>query len=165
MRETQTIPGRDLVDELPHLRRFAYSLIRNVADADDLVQATLERALDRGKPSDADLRPWLFRVCRNLWIDDMRKDRTRNQSKPMLTVVASNEPSAEAAAADRMLLDQVQTAVANLPTKYREVMSMVAVGGASYREASETLGMPVGTVMSRLARARAMIADAVSQND
>ena len=165
MSKRQQIPGRDLVAELPHLRRFAFSLVRDVADGDDLAQATLERALEKGIPPDFELRPWLFRMCRNLWIDDMRRKKTRDQSKPMLSVVASNEPSAEEAAGDRMLLDKAEAAISSLPDQYREVMSLVAVGGASYREAADTIGAPVGTVMSRLARARAMIADAVDYND
>lgn len=165
MSEVQQIPGRDLVAELPHLRRFAVSLVRDVADGDDLAQATLERALEKGKPADYDLRPWLFRICRNLWIDDMRRKQTRDKSAPALKVVASNAPSAETTANDRILLARTEQAIADLPDQYREVMSLVAVGGASYKEAAGALGTPVGTVMSRLARARSMIAEAVNYYD
>ncbi len=156
---------RELIDAVPVLRRFAYSLARNAADADDLVQSTIERVLAKGAPDDAVLIKWMCRICRNLWIDIIRAKKTRQDAEPEITALSSERPLPDRETGDRQLLAKTASAIDALPDQYREVLSMIVIGGTSYREAAETLGVPVGTVMSRLARARAALAEAVQYHD
>lgn len=151
----------DLVAFLPNLRRFALSLCRRSDLADDLVQITAERAFaarDRFDPATR-LETWLFRILRNAWIDHARRTRTQG-----VTIDIDDAP-------DAMVIDGVQhtetilmlrkteRAMAELPEDHREVMMLVCVEELSYREAAEVLGVPIGTVMSRLARARLALAE------
>ncbi|MFN7055650.1 RNA polymerase sigma factor [Hyphomonas sp.] len=149
-----------IIAAAPHARRFAYSLCRNAAEADDLVQSAIERVLSRGVPDGTDMKRWMFKICRNLWIDGLRAKSVRTDAAPEIGLAAPEPVSAETEAADRIMLQRTEAAIDALPPAYREVLALVAVGGSSYKEASETLEVPVGTVMSRLARARAMLADA-----
>ncbi|MCC5855741.1 MAG: RNA polymerase sigma factor [Idiomarina sp.] len=141
-----------LTELISPLRRFAYSLTSSMADADDLVQMTVERLLTRDIPDDATLSQWAFRICRNLWIDEhrARQVRLRAAQNPDLqgnsTVTQSTEHEIE--------LTQTQAAMAELPPAYRMVLSMVAIQGLSYQEVADALDIPAGTVMSRVARAR-----------
>ncbi len=144
----------------PHARRFAYSLCRNAAEADDLVQSAIERVLSRGVPEGTDMKRWMFKICRNLWIDSLRAKNVRADAAPEIGLGVPEPVSAETEAGDRLMLQRTEAAIEALPPAYREVLALVAVGGSSYKEASETLEVPVGTIMSRLARARAMLADA-----
>jgi RNA polymerase sigma-70 factor (ECF subfamily) len=143
-----------MLDVLPRLRRFARSLTGNRHDGDDLMQATAERVLERGVPADAEVLPWMFKVCRNLWIDELRarQVRVRAASRPEL----AEEPvvSGEAVVLGELTLREVEHALAMLPEEQRAVLVLVAVEGLSYREAAAVLDIPIGTVMSRLARAR-----------
>jgi RNA polymerase sigma-70 factor (ECF subfamily) len=147
-----------MLDVLPRLRRFAWSLTGNRHDGDDLMQATAERVLERGVPADAELLPWMFKVCKNLWIDELRarQVRVRAGSRPEL----AEEPvvSGESVVIGELTLREVDRAMATLPEEQREVLVLVAVEGLSYREAAAILDIPIGTVMSRLARARAALA-------
>ena len=130
-------------------------------DADDLAQSTIRRLLEKRAPEDADLTKWMFRVCKNIWIDEIRSRKVR---------VASNLDDAPDAAAtdgervamDRLLFDQVNRSMASLPDEQRLVLSLVAVEGYSYKEAAKLLDIPIGTVMSRLSRARLALADQIS---
>jgi RNA polymerase sigma-70 factor (ECF subfamily) len=144
---------------MPHVRRFAYSLTRNAADADDLVQTVIERVLDRGVPDDVELKKWMFRVCRNLWIDGLRAAKTRMDAVPELKDQPADTLSSEKVAADQMMMAKTRQAIDELPDAYREVMTVVGLGGASYKEAAAMLDTPIGTIMSRLGRARAMVAE------
>jgi RNA polymerase sigma-70 factor (ECF subfamily) len=147
-----------LLETLPQLRRFAHSLTRNRHDGDDLMQTTVERVLERGVPAGVALRPWMFKICKNLWIDDRRAHavRLRAASRPEL----ADEPvvSGEDVALGELTLREVERAMALLPEEQQLVLSLVAVEGLAYREAAEVLETPIGTVMSRLARARAALA-------
>lgn len=149
----------EIIEAAPHMRRFAYSLTRTPADADDLVQSTIERVLDRGVPDDVELKKWMFRVCRNLWIDRLRAARTRMDAVPELKAQPANTLSSEQVAGDQMMMKRAHQAIEELPPIYREVMTVVGVGGATYKEAAEMLETPIGTIMSRLGRARAMVAE------
>lgn len=149
-----------ILDAAPHVRRFAFSLCRNAEEADDLVQSTIERVLSRDVPEDADMKRWMFRICRNLWIDGLRARTVRSGAAVEIEGQAAGPVSAEVEAGDRMMLARTEMAINALPEAYREVLTLVAVGGSSYKEASDLLDVPMGTVMSRLARARAMLADA-----
>lgn len=165
MTDRTTDLGSRLVDEIPHLRRFCFSLTRSLADVDDIVQIAIEKALEKGVPDDVTLRAWLFRLCRNHWIDEMRKKKTRSEAVPALMAAANDALPAERVAGDKMLLKMAQAALDNLPEKYREPLALVSVAGLSYKQASDELSVPIGTIMSRVARGRAMIADKVGYHD
>ncbi len=153
----------EIVVRLPKLRRFSYALTGAAHAADDLMQSTVERLLSKGVPEDADLTRWMFRVCKNIWIDEIRAQRVRGpQTDPEeLDKVARFD--GERAALSRIALNQVNAAMDQLPDDQRTVLSLIAMEGYSYKDAAEILEIPIGTVMSRLARARRAVADMVSQ--
>ena len=151
-----------LVAFLPNLRRFAIALCRSRDVADDLVQMACERALanehrfEEGTRFDA----WMFRILRNLWIDDIRRRKTAGPQEDIDErhdiVGASGEREMEA----RLTLNSVAGAIGELADDQREVLLLVCVEELSYKDAAEVLAVPIGTVMSRLARARKNLADA-----
>lgn len=153
----------ELLAALPRLRRFARSLTGNRQDGDDLMQTTVERALERGWPDGVEALPWLFKVCKNLWIDELRARAVR--IKAAQTRELDDEPaiSGEAVALGEIELREVERALEALPPEHRAVIALVAVEGLSYREAADVLETPIGTVMSRLARARAALADRLGE--
>jgi RNA polymerase sigma-70 factor (ECF subfamily) len=151
----------ELVAILPRMRRFGLSLARSQDRADDLVQAACERALkaQRSYEPGTRLDSWVFRIMRNLWIDEMRKSQRQgphgdvNESIDLVgdDGVRTTELRSEASA--------VEQAVLRLPEEFRTVLMLVCIDELSYREAAEVLGIPIGTVMSRLARARKAVAN------
>jgi len=141
---------------LPRLRRFAHALSRNSADADDLTQATIERALrSRGQwQPGTRLDSWSYRIMRNLWIDMTRSQarRTAREAPEEEGLnVGEDRRDAMDAAVD---LHRIMDAMARLPDEQREVVALILVEGFGYREVSEMLGLPIGTVSSRLVRGR-----------
>jgi RNA polymerase sigma factor (sigma-70 family) len=153
----QALPFEDqLAALLPRLRRFAHALSRNSADADDLAQATIERALKSRAQWQAGTRldSWACRIMRNLWIDTARsRSRTNAREAPEEEGLTVGEDPREAmdAALD---LKRIMIAMGGLPDEQREVVALILVEGFGYREASEMLGLPIGTVSSRLVRGR-----------
>jgi RNA polymerase sigma-70 factor (ECF subfamily) len=139
---------------LPNLRRFALSLTGNLADADDLLQSTVERLLERGAPAEAALLPWSLKVCRNLWIDEVRSRKVRRNAARDPALGADDVFPGEEQAIGEIALQEVQQALAGIAEEQRIVLELVAVEGYSYKQAAELLEIPIGTVMSRLARAR-----------
>jgi len=149
--------------ELLPLRRFARVITRNVADADDLVQVAVEKALVRA----AQWRPgsrldnWMFGIMKNAWIDEIRSRRRRER------VHAPEEAGAavgDASAAARDIALSVQAAMARLPEEQRMAIALVLVEGLSYKDAAESLGIPMGTLTSRLARGREALQALLGQN-
>jgi RNA polymerase sigma-70 factor (ECF subfamily) len=143
-----------LVGLLPRLRRFAHSLSRSPADADDLTQATIERALrsrEQWIPGTR-LDSWAYRIMRNLWVDTARSRarKARLEADPEEGAAAGHDGGVEAAGE----LREVMAAMQRLPEEQREVVSLILVEGFGYREAAELLGLPIGTVSSRLVRGR-----------
>ncbi|MFV8833535.1 sigma-70 family RNA polymerase sigma factor [Aquisalimonas sp.] len=138
--------------EIPHLRRYARALAGCPEEADDLVQGCLERALKNARKWDPDkgLRSWLFRILHNNHVSRRRSvDRElhfRRHFREPDAVAAGQEVSTE--------LDGVRAAMAELPEEHRNALLLVAVEGFTYEEASEVLSVPVGTLRSRLSRAR-----------
>ncbi|KIQ98329.1 sigma-70 family RNA polymerase sigma factor [Lysobacter sp. A03] len=138
---------------LPRLRRFARSLTADAASADDLVQSTLERALRRRhtRREDAALQAWLFSILYRQFMDERRRAARWHR---VLALVApqqeASSPSAERVHDGRAVLDAFE----QLPTEQRALLMMVSIEGFTYREAADALGVPIGTVMSRLSRAR-----------
>lgn len=140
------------MDWVPRLRRYAHALIRHPEDADDLVQATLERAWSKANhwPKVTDMRAWLFTLMHNLYVDQIRR--------PKLTLVELDDDTMNAAATTEhethvALLD-LKTALAQLPIEQQEIILLVVLEDMSYAEAARTLNIPPGTVMSRLSRGR-----------
>lgn len=147
-----------MLEALPRVRRFACSLAGNRDDGDDLLQTTVERVLERGLPEGVEIARWMFRVCRNLWIDEVRSRKVRQDAATRPELSEGYVVSGEAVALGEVTLREVEQAMQSLPDEQRAVLSLVALEGLSYREAAETLETPIGTVMSRLARARAALA-------
>ena len=147
---------RDLTTLLPRLRRFAHALSRNAADADDLTQATVERALrsrDQWQPGTR-LDSWLYRIMRNLWIDTVRargRQALREAPAEDGEQVGHDPRSGIEAAID---LRRMMEAMDRLPDEQREVVALILIEGFGYREAAEILDLPIGTVSSRLVRGR-----------
>ncbi|MEM6682373.1 MAG: RNA polymerase sigma factor [Pseudomonadota bacterium] len=145
-----------IIGAIPRLRRFAYSLTGNTSDADDLVQACLEKALkNRTKYTDTgDIAPWLFKIMKNTFIDHTRAQARRPAFVELETsasqATADRQPTPEEALAHRDTLN----AIDGLPEEQKLIVALVLVDGRSYQEAADILRIPVGTVMSRLARAR-----------
>ncbi len=146
----------DLVALVPKLRRFARSLVGNAQDADDLVQAACEKALRNAAQFQPGTRmdSWMYRIVQNLWLDDKRRDRTRGTAIDPDDAYLSDEGRAARLPEDRMMLAQARQAMAALPEGQRDVLSLIAIEGLSYKETAEVLDLPIGTVMSRLSRAR-----------
>jgi RNA polymerase sigma-70 factor (ECF subfamily) len=154
-----------MLEALPRVRRFALSLTGNRHDADDLLQSTVERVLTRAVPERADLSKWMFRVCRNLWIDEIRARNVRLKATERPELAEQPLAAGEDPIIGALTLREVDRAMADLPAEQREVISLVAVEGLSYREASDVLDIPIGTIMSRLARARAVLARRFEQRE
>jgi len=144
----------ELLTLMPAIRRFAYSLTGSPHDADDLLQNTIERILSRGVPDDVELVKWAFRVCRNLWIDEYRARKVRHSDQSADELLDEQAIDGEKIICDHITLHQVNHAMDQLPDDQRSILALVAVQGMSYKEVAETLSVPMGTVMSRLARAR-----------
>ena len=150
---------------LPRLRRFAHALSRDSADADDLTQATIERALLARNQWQAGTRldSWLYRIMRNLWIDTARSRsrKAKFEAAPEAgeTVGFDPRPGVEAA----VDLARIMTAMARLPDEQREIVALILVEGFGYREVSEMLGLPIGTVSSRLVRGRNALLEMVGE--
>jgi len=149
---------REIVELLPRLRRYAYALTGARADADDLLQATVERVLTRGTPEDVALIKWSFRVCKNIWIDEIRARRVRVTAAASGKITEEEKVDGERVIMGKLAFVEVNIAMSKLPDDQRAVLSLVALDGCSYKQAAEILQTPIGTVMSRLARARRAIA-------
>ena len=154
----------DIVSLMPRLRLFAYSLTRSAADADDLVQSTCERALKARESFEPGTRldSWMFRIMRNHWIDQTRRRRfdgnvvhlSGEEAIPGEDGRDTVEARDEMAAVHRLIL--------GLPEEQRSVLVLVCIDELSYREAATVLDVPIGTIMSRLSRARQQLAKALS---
>ena len=143
-----------LVAHLPALRRYALSLVGDATVADDLVQDSIERALRQS----SQLRElpriggWLQRILHNLYIDEMRRGRGKDKEYDLSELADHQELSVPAP--DRDAVRDVSKAMSRLSVEHREILLLVCVEELKYREIAEELGIPQGTVMSRLARAR-----------
>jgi RNA polymerase sigma-70 factor, ECF subfamily len=144
---------------LPRLSVFALCLTGNLEQRDDLVQETYARALackDQWQPG-ARLDTWMFRIAHNLWFDRKRSKRVRSEPLDIDHPVGS-----DALWGSRLVLADLLAALDQLSLEHRAMIALVCVDGLSYTEAAEILSLPVGTVMSRLARGRLALHDAVN---
>lgn len=140
--------------EIPRLRRYARALARDPALADDLVQDCLERALgawNQRRP-DGSLKAWLFAILHNTWRNRLRREAIR----PDNAVLEDDEagPQASGGQWERLEIRDLEAALARMPEEQRALLLLIAVEGLSYGEAAQVQGVPLGTVMSRLTRAR-----------
>lgn len=149
----------EIEDCVPALRRYARALTHNVDLADDLVQDCLERAIRKRalwRPS-GPVRAWLFRILLNVWRNDLRHRRRAPDIAPLSAVLV--EPQTPSASPGRLAFAETARAIQLLPDDQREALLLVAVEAMSYAEAASVLDIPVGTLMSRLGRARAALRD------
>ena len=156
-------PRHQLVTLLPRLRRFAVALTGDRTEADDLVQAACVRALSNLDKWQANTRldSWLYKVAQNLWIDDVRKRRSRGETVEIdeLGTVAGQDGREHMSS--RLMLDAARRAIGMLNEDQRSVLVLVTVEGLSYQETADVLEIPIGSVMSRLARARRRVHELV----
>jgi RNA polymerase sigma-70 factor (ECF subfamily) len=153
------LPNPDLVAALPRLRRYARVLTGDAHRADDLVQDTLARAWEKRRlwQAGSDLRAWLFTIMHNVHAN---QHSLRQREYAMVSLDADEGPAAgweipvRATQAERVELTEVFVQIERLPTEQREVLILAAVEELRYEEIGRVLGVPIGTVMSRLSRAR-----------
>lgn len=155
----------ELLTLLPRLRRFAYSLCGTIDQADDLVQSACEKALTRLDQFEPGTRldSWMFRIVQTTWIDEVRSYRRRRTESDEEAILAfADDARIEERTAARSELDVVRAEIQKLPEEQRVVLSLVSIDGASYAQAAAILDIPIGTVMSRLARARRKLTSAIT---
>lgn len=156
-------PREVLKKELKRLRKFAYSLTGNQPDADDLVHDLAVKVLEKGLPDSANQVPWLLTLCKNLWIDQLRYREVRARPQDIESHAEETGLSPEA---ELHLLhtERVLRGLKQLPEHQRVALSLVAIEGMSYAETAKVLDVPIGTVMSRVARAREILLEKFSEH-
>jgi RNA polymerase sigma-70 factor, ECF subfamily len=145
-----------MVKLLPRLRRFVQSRVRSSDSSEDLIQETYVRALThlhRWQPGTR-LDSWMFRIAQNLWIDHMRAEKIRGEVVDVRLIDHLLICDGRRVAESRLALEDLRKDIAQLSMRQRRVIRLVCEYGMSYEEAGKILGLPAGTVMSRLARAR-----------
>jgi len=158
---TEEALREQIVGLLPRLRRFARTLARNAHDADDVVQIAIERALarlDQLRPG-SEISSWLFGIVRNAWIDEVRG---RARQGRVFAVEELGEHVGEDSMGSVADTLAVQDALARLPEEQRAAVGLVLVEGLSYKEAARVMEIPIGTLTSRLARAREALQEMLS---
>ena len=154
---------KDLLALLPRLRRFAHALSRDHADADDLCQVTIEKALkSRGLlQPETRMDSWMYRIMRNAWIDTARTRSRAAQTfvdeSAGIAVAGHGASSVEAG----VLREDIARAMRGLPDEQREAVALVLVEGLAYKDAADILGIPMGTLTSRLVRGRQALMQAL----
>jgi RNA polymerase sigma-70 factor (ECF subfamily) len=149
---------------IPSLRRYARTFVRDGGAADDLVQDTLERAVSRWhqRRSDGDTRTWLFTILHNLAVNHLRRAARRGRELA-LDDAAESEVAVPSTQEDALRQADILAAVGQLPDDQRGVLLLVSIEDVTYAEAARILDIPIGTVMSRLARARARLLKLVEE--
>jgi RNA polymerase sigma-70 factor (ECF subfamily) len=141
---------------LPRLRRFAYALTGSTEQGDDLVQETCLRALsrvDNWQPGTR-LDSWMYKIAQNIWLDRMRANKVRGEIVDVEVVESMPGLDGRDVTESHLTLEAVDAALVRLPAEQRAVIALVCIEGFSYKEAADITGVPMGTIMSRLARAR-----------
>lgn len=157
---------KEIIALLPRLRRFALSLTRAESAADDLAQATLERAIaniEKWQPGTR-LDSWLYRIAHNLFRNEMRNTATRGEKHGIIERSGERHVDGEREALTRLEFRAVREAIAELPEEQRTALLLVAVEGCSYQEAARITGSTVAAVTSRIARARDTLRALVERN-
>jgi RNA polymerase sigma-70 factor, ECF subfamily len=155
-----------LIAEIPHLRRFARSLCGDASLADDLVQDCIERALKKSHLYDVTkpLRAWLYAVLRNIHVSNWRSN-AKHQYAKNLDELQDGEGATRAEQEDNFSTYAITEALDKLPQQHREVLVLISLEEVSYRDASEIIGVPIGTIMSRLSRARLKLKDILEERE
>jgi RNA polymerase sigma-70 factor, ECF subfamily len=145
-----------MVGFLPRFRRFAVALTGDIDEADDLVQEACVRALTRREQwqSGTRLDSWMYRIVQNVWLDCKRAKKIRGEQVDIDSAPALMGLDGRKVVETRLTLNTVSAALAHLPDEQRTLVALVCIDGLSYKEAAEITATPIGTVMSRLARAR-----------
>lgn len=149
--------SEQLIELIPRLRRFACGLSGSSDSGDELVQAACERLLQRQTQLRADTRlvSWMYRVIRNLHLDGLRAQSVRERgAETLLREVTESPATADRSMDNHLLLHEVQAAMQRLSEEHRSALMLICVEGISYQDAADILQVPVGTVTSRLVRAR-----------
>ena len=156
----------EMISLLPRLRRFALSLTRSGPDADDLLQDAVTAALQKWQQYDPSqpLDRWMFRVLRNLWVSEIRKRKVR-QGEGQVDAEESTELRVEDRSDEVLTAKQVREKVADMDPELAQPLMLVCAEGYSYRETSDMLGIPIGTVMSRIHRARKLLVSSLSEGE
>jgi RNA polymerase sigma factor (sigma-70 family) len=151
---------------IPALRRYASALLRDQQEVDDLVHDCVVRALDRlhTKSHDGDLRAWLFSILHNLFISQVRRQNTRGRTE-QLDAVAESAIDARPSQDQRMESHDLMRALDFLPLEQRTTLLLVVLEDLSYADVARVTGVPIGTVMSRLARARERLRQTMDGED
>lgn len=158
-----TISTAELQEALPALNRFALKLTRNADRADDLVQDCVERALNKQHLFDGqNLRSWMFTICRRVFLNQIRKDKSRGTQVDIENTPESKF-SEKALQEDQMHFQDVVENFSKLPMNDKVILSLVVIEGLKYDEAASVLEIPVGTVRSRLSRARAKLVELMEE--
>lgn len=151
--------GPELIEQLPYLRRMARALTKNRADADDLAQSCLERAIVYQHQFEAgtNLRGWLLTIMHNLFIDSVRRVKRNRDNSDAAQEYLSGQftPSNQEHAIE---IAELQQAMAQLPPEQYTTLVLITLEDMSYEEAARITNVPIGTIRSRLSRARASIA-------
>ncbi|MCZ4282219.1 sigma-70 family RNA polymerase sigma factor [Kiloniella laminariae] len=148
-----------LTKAIPTLRRYAYALVRDSSLADDLVQDCLEKGLAHRAQwrGEGNLKTWLYRILSNIHLNQIRADKgnflktSDTTSEAVLTAAEAQSPANQI---DHLYLQDLEAAIAQLPEEQKQILLLICLEGFSYQEAAKTLELPLGTVMSRLSRAR-----------
>lgn len=153
-----------MVELLPRLRRFAYALTGNLDKADDLVQETCARALANADQWQAGTRldSWMYRIAQNLWFDRLRATKVRGEVVDVDTAIDLAGSDGRDVTESRSTLQVVAKGISELPADQQMVIARVCIEGMSYKDAADALGIPIGTVMSRLARARRALHETIN---
>jgi RNA polymerase sigma-70 factor, ECF subfamily len=155
----------NLVNYIDGLYGYAMTLTRNPVEAEDLVQETYVRAI-RGAATlrpESDVKSWMFTILRNLWLNQLRHQRTvakfieLNADNRILNYAVERSPDPQANYLGKLEQNQVRAAIQQLPVEFREIILLREYEELSYHEIAQLLGCPAGTVMSRLARARSRL--------
>ena len=154
----------EMISLLPRLQRFAISLTRSRPDADDLLQEACATALQKWEQYDPSypLDRWMFRVVRNLWVSEIRKRKVR-QGEGQVDAESASGLHAPGSTEDAMIAQQVRCKVTDLDPDLSQPLLLVCAEGYSYREVSDLLSIPIGTVMSRIHRARKLLMSSLSE--
>lgn len=150
----------EIVALVPRLRRFCLALTRSVDAGDDLAQSAIERALsriDQWQPGTR-LDSWMFRIAQNIFIDEMRSAKRRGTQVDVAALDAVAGDDGRRVTEARSDIARARQAIAALPDDQRVLVALVIIDGQSYKDTAAILDIPIGTVMSRIARARQSIA-------
>jgi RNA polymerase sigma-70 factor, ECF subfamily len=151
-------PAAELLEpHIPGLRRYAYALLHGDREgADDLVQDSLERALScwHQRRTDGDLRGWIYTILYHRFVTDRRRQRRDLGYRSLTEILEAEQPGVEGAQEGALAHRDLLRGFAELPEEQRSVLLLIAVEDFSYRETARVLGLPIGTVMSRLSRGR-----------